>query len=375
MTEQSREPDPRSLAAYLSGEASPSESAEVLRWAQSSATAMAHLRRLEAVWQASRRPTDAASESPWTADDIWKSIAPRLDDEDTPRLRLITPARMAGVVSREASRGRRAAMWLSVAACIVVAVGVWAQHRGLTSRAASSPAPPVAVREYRTERGQRASVTLPDGSALQLGPLSVLRVGADYGTPSRTVELEGDGYFNVTHDVRHPFSVKTGRTTIRDVGTRFIVRARADESRVEIAVADGEVAVETLPAASATASGPGMLTSGPLHVAARHVALVDERGLATLLPRASVAARFAWTRGELAFDHVPVPIVLAELSRWYGNSFVLADKQLQPVRLTTVIRGETLLEALVVLETALEVDTRVSGDTVTLLPRRGGRAR
>ena len=85
-----------------------------------------------------------------------------------------------------------------------------------------------------------------------------------------------------------------------------------------------------------------------------------------MLPRASVASRFAWTRGEFVFDHVLVPSVLAELNRWYGKTFVLADKSLDTVRLTTVLRGETLLEALVVLETALDVDAHTDGDTVTL---------
>jgi hypothetical protein len=56
------------------------------------------------------------------------------------------------------------------------------------------------------------------------------------------------------------------------------------------------------------------------------------------------------------------------LSRWYGSTFVLADQSHDTVRLTTVLKGETMLEALVVLETSLDVDARVDADRVTLTP-------
>jgi transmembrane sensor len=209
-------------------------------------------------------------------------------------------------------------------------------------------------------------VTLPDGSAFQLGPLSVLRVPVSYGAPDRTVELEGDGYFNVAHDSAHPFAVRTVRTMVRDVGTRFIIRARAGERHTEIAVADGEVAIEPR-VVSGGASGAGAPNdSASRLLTAGQAALVDDRGAVTLLPRASVDAAFAWTHGEFVFEHTLVPDVLTELGRWYGTTFVLADKSLDTVRLHTTLRGETLLEALVVLETALDVDTHVRGDTVTL---------
>jgi ferric-dicitrate binding protein FerR (iron transport regulator) len=257
-------------------------------------------------------------------------------------------------------------MWATVAACAVLLAGVWLDQRADHHRATTQRPAPERVREYRTERGQRASVTLPDGSAFQLGPMSVLRVLPGYGAPERVVELEGDAYFNVTHDARRPFSVHTPRTTIRDIGTRFVVRARPTEPRVEVAVAAGGVAIEPIATNSATREPHPARDSGSLLVRAGQAALVDEQGAVRLLPRSQVAAQLAWTRGELVFDHVRVPAVLAEMSRWYGSTFVLADPSLDTVRLTTVLKGETMLEALVVLETSLDVDARVEGDRVIL---------
>jgi transmembrane sensor len=360
MIEESGEPSPRELGAYLSGEASASESAEVVRWAQSSPVAAARLDALRAAWDEATRPTVGGIGS-WNADEMWSAIAPHLDGNDRGhRLHLVRTPR------RRASSGRNLAPWATAAACAALVIGIWTDHRAEQRREASRPPKQELAREYRTDRGQRASVTLPDGSAFQLGPISVLRVPSGYGAPARVVELEGDGYFNVTHDAKHPFSVRTARSTIRDIGTRFVVRARAAEPRVEVAVADGKVAID--PIVSAAAMRRVARNRGSLLVGAGQAAMIDEQGLARLLPRSAVAAQFAWTRGEFVFDHVPVPRVLAELSRWYGSTFVLADQSLDTVRLTTVLKGETMLEALVVLETSLDVDARVDADRVTLTP-------
>jgi ferric-dicitrate binding protein FerR (iron transport regulator) len=367
MTELSGAPSARSLAAFLSGECSASESAEVIRWAQSTPECAAHLEALRAIWEEGGRAKSAGVGS-WSADATWSAIASRLGDDERPSLRLVVPARRRPAPALVVARRRNWAGWVAAAACAVLVAGVWTDQQASRERASRLPPVQEAVREYRTGRGQRASGTLPDGSAFQLGPLSVLRVPASYGTRERTLDLEGDGYFNVIHDARHPFAVRTARTTIRDIGTRFVVRARSSEQKVEVAVAEGEVVIGPPARRHAAhdlvrpiADADGML------VGAGQAARMDEKGEITLLPPTSVATRLAWTRGEFVFDHVPVHEVLAELSRWYGYEFVLADKSMESIKLTTVLRGETLLEARVLLETALDVRTRVDRDTVTLM--------
>jgi transmembrane sensor len=353
------EPSARTLAAFLSGECSASEAADIHRWAEASGENTARLNELRGAWDAARQPTEF---SPWNADDTWGAISARLDDAPSTPLQLVSTESKRSRLTVGIARRRNVAGWATaLAACAAVIVGVWANDRAREQTKQPAAKSEIA-REYRTLRGQRASGTLPDGSAFQLGPLSVLRVPDGYGASDRVVHLEGDAYFNVTHDTNRPFSVRTARSTIRDLGTRFIVRARLSEQRVEVAVAEGEVSIEPIYANAP----PSMSARRTLMIVAGQVGLLDEHGIAKLLPHVSVTSRFAWTRGELVFEHVLVPDVLAELGRWYGDTFVLADKELSKVRLHTVLRGETLLEALVVLEAALDVDARVHGDTVTL---------
>lgn len=97
------------------------------------------------------------------------------------------------------------------------------------------------LREYATHVGERRIVLLQDGTRLTLGPLSRVRIAPDYGRRSREVTLNGEAYFAVVHDSRHPFAVLTNNVTITNVGTEFNVRGYNGEVRV--AVAKGEVMI------------------------------------------------------------------------------------------------------------------------------------
>ena len=72
-----------------------------------------------------------------------------------------------------------------------------------------------------TKRGERLSRGLPDGTRLVLAPGSTLRHSSRYGSDERVVSLEGEAAFTVAHDAKRPFTVRTTRGTIRDLGTRF----------------------------------------------------------------------------------------------------------------------------------------------------------
>jgi transmembrane sensor len=318
-------PDPETLARFLAGECSQEESARILRWAQ--------------------------AQPRWDSKAIWEKIAPEVTAGGAAEpLRVVrhSPPGIHKVAAHARTRWRTPAM--AAAASLLLATGVV-----VYSRVATKPESPVrvsAARDYHTDRGQRASFKLPDGSAVQLGPQSSLRVEEGYQVPARTVTLQGDAYFHVTHDAAHPFIIRTSYGEIRDLGTRFVVRARAGDAEMQVAVAEGRVVI-----------GRDSVTIG-----AGELARIDAAGSIIPIRVKSIDDYFAWTEGRLVFDRTPLPEVLAELSRWFDTQFILADPSLERLRLTTVLRGETLSEALLVLHTSLNVDTRVEPGKVTLIP-------
>src|SRR5439155_1527064 len=118
-----------------------------------------------------------------------------------------------------------------------------------------------AMREFTTARGHRAAIRFADGTRILLGVDSRLRVPAAYGATAREAYLDGAAYFDVAHDPARPFAVHAGKGVIRDIGTRFGVRAYADEQDVEVVVADGKV---SLGAAAAHESAAQLVSGGEL---------------------------------------------------------------------------------------------------------------
>src|SRR4051812_5448303 len=98
MTEPSRDPDARTLAAFLSDECSASQAAEVRRWAQASAGAAARPGGLGGAWPGAG-PTKPRGVGAWEPDQIWNAIAPRLDETGRAPLHLVAAAGTAGLES------------------------------------------------------------------------------------------------------------------------------------------------------------------------------------------------------------------------------------------------------------------------------------
>lgn len=95
-------------------------------------------------------------------------------------------------------------------------------------------------RSIGTQPGQWKTVTLADGSELQLGPNTLLQL--DLGDARRSIALtRGEAYFKVAQDPARPFFVEANAYAVRAVGTEFAVARR--KSELIVTVAEGSVRV------------------------------------------------------------------------------------------------------------------------------------
>ncbi|WP_159107291.1 FecR family protein [Azospirillum sp. B4] len=92
---------------------------------------------------------------------------------------------------------------------------------------------------YETAGGQGRTITLPDGTRLDLNGDTVVEARLGHG--HRWVTLtQGEVYFDVAHDVGRPFEIQAGgRAAIRVLGTAFDVDLTRD--MVELSVYRGRV--------------------------------------------------------------------------------------------------------------------------------------
>jgi len=129
-----------------------------------------------------------------------------------------------------------AVSFLAAAACLMIALvfGVWLYDGHVSS-------------EQDTRRAAdnvfigKGFYFLPDSSTIILNDESELSY--NYTRQRREVTLVGEAYFQVNHDPRRPFYVRTGKLLTKVLGTSFSVRAYPRQKDYMVAVTEGLVQV------------------------------------------------------------------------------------------------------------------------------------
>ncbi|MDR1156418.1 MAG: FecR domain-containing protein [Bacteroidales bacterium] len=102
----------------------------------------------------------------------------------------------------------------------------------------------VVRQELYTPAGQRARITLPDGSTVWLNAGSTLHYPSVFAD-ERRVSLMGEAFFDVVHDASKPFVVATDLFEITALGTQFNVYSYPDAEYVSTSLVDGSVEVRS----------------------------------------------------------------------------------------------------------------------------------
>ncbi len=155
----------------------------------------------------------------------------------------------------------------------------------------------------RVPRGGQFKLVLPDGTTVWLNAASSLRYPTAFTDGTRTVEIEGQAYFEVAQNSNKPFMVQAGKTTIQVLGTGFDIMSYPDEKEQRTTLVDG--AVKVISGKTEKILKPG-----------QQVALDNETGVATVQD-ADVQGVIAWKTGFFEFDNVSLATVLRQLGRWY----------------------------------------------------------
>ena len=147
--------------------------------------------------------------------------------------------RFMSEIKRE--RGRRSVgrKWMWVAAVLLPFVFLSVSLLFLVNRTGIFSETEYA--EISVPYGEQMRVILQDGSIVHLNSDSRLRYPKQFGLFNRTVELWGEGYFNVARDENRPFKVDLQGVEVRVTGTRFNVKAYAAEPNIWVTLDEGGI--------------------------------------------------------------------------------------------------------------------------------------
>ncbi len=178
-----------------------------------------------------------------------------------------------------------------------------------------------------TGKGQVQTVSLPDGSRLDLGARTSARVA--YYRDRREIRLAaGEIRFDVAPDAGRPLAVVTDWGRVRVLGTVFTVAAR--DARMTVAVAEGSVAVWPggMPGDANGERAPGAVLTAGQRIETDAVRL-GERG------QVRPEDVGAWRQGWLVFDGTPLAQAVARWNDYLATPLVLdEDPALRGLRVT-----------------------------------------
>lgn len=195
----------------------------------------------------------------------------------------------------------------------------------------------------QTAVGQRRTVTLSDGSSMELNTAS--QVTVRYAANARVVRLtRGEAHFTVASDPRRPFSVHAADRVVTAVGTAFTVQLRRDA--VEVTVAEGRVSLAGSPPAAAS-TAPGI--SLPALEAGQSALLREGSQQVAALAPEDLERKLAWRQGMLSFAGEPLLQVLQEIGRYTEIVIEVKDPALRDLPVAGQLRiddVESMLQAL-----------------------------
>lgn len=184
----------------------------------------------------------------------------------------------------------------------------------------------------KANKGDKATVVLPDGTDVILNSASQLSYLSDFGRNERRVHLEGEGYFKVAHDARRTFIVQVGELEVKVMGTVFNVCAYSNDQDVTVVLLEGKVGVYT-PSTSATLSPGEKINYNK-----------STRKLSTekVYPDDYVS----WTKGNLYFQNESLENIMKALSRVYDVTIRIDSPKISEERFTGTIPGGGIQNAL-----------------------------
>lgn len=164
--------------------------------------------------------------------------------------------------------------------------------------------------------GQRVNLKLPDGTLVWLNACSEIVYPAVFSSGKREVRLNGEAYFEVTHNVENPFVVRTEKCDIEVLGTKFNVEAYAGSGDFSTALMEGSVKV----------TGNGKSSRSVLLKPDQEVRL---KGGRLAVSSISDYDHFRWREGLVCFKDVAFNELMTRFEKCYGIQIIVENKHLK----------------------------------------------
>ena len=195
-------------------------------------------------------------------------------------------------------------------------------------------------------------VELVDGSIVYLNANSKVYYPENFEGNTRTIEFEGDGFFEIAKNPAKPFIIKAKNAEIKVLGTSFNVNTKKGENKVEVLVETGMVELTSIKDKQSEILEPGYL--GRLY----KNKVTKEKNLDKNY--------LSWKTRVFNFEDVPFNEVIEALNRSYNADIEYDQTTIRNVKLYTPLINKPLDTVLQIICETKNLTYKKEGNNIVL---------
>ena len=204
----------------------------------------------------------------------------------------------------------------------------------------------------KADKGDKATIELPDGTNVVLNSASQLSYLNNFGENVRRVQLNGEAYFKVAHDEKRAFIVQVGDLEVKVLGTSFNVSAYEDAKDVTVVLLEGKVGVYAQKMSHIMKPGDKIEYNKATHkITATQVHPSDY---------------IEWTKGNIYFEKESLENIMKTLSRIYDVEIRFDSNKLPNEYFTGTTPGGGIQNALNILMLTSPFYYEMDGSVIVL---------
>lgn len=179
-------------------------------------------------------------------------------------------------------------------------------------------------------KGKRYSLTLIDGTDIELNSNSSITFNNSTILKQRKVDLTGEAFFDVAHNKNRPFIVQSSDLKIEVLGTEFNVSNYEKNGYTSTTLINGSINVSN-PHGENQKIKPG------------NQAKLYHNQNKIIVKNINIQNEVSWTMNRMIFENEKLENIIIKLDNWYNVNFILKDEKIKQFRFTGTLKKENEL--------------------------------
>ncbi len=287
---------------------------------------------------------------------LWGGAVDRISDEDIARDKAKVQGKLNRVLLSQIQKHKQKMTFYRIAAAIAIPIAIAVSvlfnlnFQSKNERSAGKT-------KIYAPMGHIASCQLPDGTMVWINSGATVSYDvSDFKSDERSVQLEGEAYFQVPKNQKVPFFVRTEIANVKVTGTSFNVKTDTESKIFETVLNDGIVLLRS------NNRGTKEIKLNP---GERAVYRIDRKQFE--IQNVDAEMYSSWRNGEIIFRDATLKDLMLKLEQIYGIQVIFEDPEMANYRFRGMFSyNSNLIDALEKIKSTARIDYYIKNKKVWL---------